>query len=139
MQIGYIEDMVASAGGGGDSSSASVRKVSVSRFMLEEFKISNYKRANLIKVFGDSMEPLFKSGDIAVVESVDSIEQVSNGSIVIATINSDIYIKRLEKDPFKKRVIFKSENVLYGDIVAEGKELELVKINSIVRGKMRVF
>ena len=139
VQIGYIEDMVASAGGGGDSNSASVRKVSVSRFMLEEFKISNYKRANLIKVFGDSMEPLFKSGDIAVVESVDSIEQVSNGSIVIATINSDVYIKRLEKHPFGKWVAFKSENREYSDITIEGKELELVRINSIVRGKIRVF
>ena len=139
VEIGYIEDMVASAGGGGDAEGVGVKMVKVSRFMLKEFNISNFKRANLIKVFGDSMEPLFQSGDIAVVERVDSIEEVRNGSIVIATIDRDVYIKRIEKDPFRKKIILKSENRLYADIVAEGAELERVKINSIVRGKMRVF
>ncbi len=139
VQIGYIEDMVASAGGGGESSDASVRMVKVSRFMLAEFKVRDFKRANLIKVFGDSMEPLFKSGDIAVVEQVDGINEVKNGNIVVATIDSDIYIKRLEKHPFGEWVSFKSENRAYEDIFIKGKELEQVKINSIVRGKMRVF
>ena len=139
VQIGYIEDMVASAGGGGESGDASVRMVKVSRFMLAEFKVRDFKRANLIKVFGDSMEPLFKSGDIAVVEQVDGINEVKNGNIVVATIDSDIYIKRLEKHPFGEWVSFKSENRAYEDIFIKGKELEQVKINSIVRGKMRVF
>lgn len=139
VEIGYLEDMVASAGGGGDSSSGKVKMVKISRYMLNEFKISNVKKANLIKVFGDSMEPLFKSGDIAVVERVDSIDEVRNGNIVVATIAGDVYIKKIEKDPFRKRVIFKSENSIYQDITAEKTELELIRINSIVKGKMRVF
>jgi len=139
VEIGYLEDMVASAGGGADSSSINIKMVKVSKFMLQEFKVVNFKKANLIKVFGDSMEPIFKSGDIAVVERVDSIDDVKNGNIVIATINNDVYIKRVEKDPFRKRVVFKSENSLYSDIIAEDEELDLVKINSIVKGKMRVF
>ena len=106
-------------------------------FVASILNIKNpYNGVDIIKVIGDSMEPFIHNGEVVVVERTHNAQ---NGDIVIANINGNVYVKRLEKDPFGRWIKPISENPEYETIKVEGEELEFVKIVGIVRAKVRPF
>ena len=139
VEVNYYPEVFASAGFGVQNYEIEPQKVRLASFLLKLFKIVNIKRVDLINVIGESMQPYFDNGDIAVIERVDSIEEVKNGETVIANINGDIYIKKIEKIPFEKIIILKSTNQTYPDIVVREEELDALKVVAIVRGKLRGY
>jgi SOS-response transcriptional repressor LexA len=94
------------------------------------------KGVDIIKVIGDSMEPFISNGEVVVIEKTSNAK---NGEIVIANINGNVYVKRLEKDPFGKWVKLISENPEYETIKLEKNELNYLQIVGIVRAKIRPF
>ena len=63
----------------------------------------------------------------------DVINVLGNGEIVIANLGGDLYVKKLLKDPIKKRIRLTSMNELYEDIVVEDDELDQLKIVGVVK------
>lgn len=139
VEVNYYPDVFASAGFGIQNYDIEPQKIKVSKFLIQTFKIINLKNVDFINVIGDSMQPYFNNGDIAVIERISSIDEVKNGDTVVANINGDIFIKKIEKIPFEKTIILKSTNPNYKDIVIRDEELEQVRIVAIVRGKMRAY
>ena len=88
------------------------------------------KEYDVINVLGNSMEPFLKDGDMVLVLPT---HEASNGEIVIANLGGDLYVKKLLKDPIKKRIRLTSMNELYEDIVVEDDELDQLKIVGIVK------
>jgi len=137
IEVNYYPDVYASAGYGAVNTIIEPQKVTLSKFIIDSFKIINPKRVDLIHIYGDSMEPIFQNGDIAVVERIDDISEVRNGDTIIANIDGDLFIKKIEKIPFQNAIILKSTNSLYKDIIVE--DFNKFKVVAIVRGKFRII
>ena len=139
VEVNYYPEVFASAGFGVQNYEIEPQKVRLAGFILKLFRVKDVKRVDLINVIGESMQPYFDNGDIAVIERIDSIEDVRNGDTVIANIGGDVYIKKIEKIPFEKAIILKSANPNYSDIVVREEELDDLKVVAIVRGKLRGY
>jgi len=137
IEVTYYPDVYASAGYGATNTLIEPQKVTLSKFIIDSFKIINPKRVDLIHIYGDSMEPVFQNGDIAVVERIDDMSEVKNGDTIIANIDGDLFIKKIEKIPFQNAIILKSTNSLYKDIIVE--DFDKFKVVAVVRGKFRVI
>jgi len=106
-------------------------------FVATILNIKNpYNGIDVIKVIGDSMEPYIQNGEAVVIEKNTKPQ---NGDIVIANVNGNVYIKRIEMDPFGKWVKLISDNPLYETIKLEGEELDYMQIVGVVRAKIRPF
>jgi len=137
IEVNYYPEVYAAAGYGATNTLIEPKRIKLAEFVLKFFGIRNFKKVDIINVLGDSMEPIFSNGDLAVVERVESIEEVKNGDTVIINIDGDVYIKKVEKIPFENKLILKSNNMLYKDILIDLDEHKNVKIVAIVRGKFR--
>ena len=139
VEINYLPEVYAAAGYGAvNEDYPIIEKMSCSlEFVSSILNIKNpYNGVDIIKVIGDSMEPFISNGEVVVIEKTHNAH---NGDIVIANINGNVYVKRLEKDPFGKWVKLISENPEYETIKLEGEELNYMQIVGIVRSKIRPF
>ncbi|MDE7255486.1 MAG: LexA family transcriptional regulator [Helicobacter sp.] len=93
------------------------------------------KRYDVLHVYGDSMLPYIKDGEIALIERT---EQASNGDVVIANIRDDLYIKYFERHPLGKWVKLRSHNKEYSDIELVGDEIEMLHIVGVLRATISV-
>ena len=135
ISINYYKNVTASAGYGISVVENAPQKLELSEALLSGAKIQSYKNLDLISVAGDSMLPYFENGDKVLIER----ECVAkNGDTIIANIEGNLYIKRLEKDPFNKWIRLISNNSEYGSITLEGQEVEKINIIGIVRAKLSV-
>lgn len=133
--IHYYKNVTASAGYGISVLESAPQTLELSEALLNGVKIQSYKHLDLISVAGDSMLPYFENGDKVLIER----ECVAkNGDTIIANIEDNLYIKRLEKDPFNKWIKLISANKEYATITLEGQEMEKINIIGIVRTKLSV-
>ena len=133
--INYYKNVTASAGYGISVLESTPQTLELSEALLNGVKIQSYKNLDLISVAGDSMLPYFENGDKVLIER----ECVAkNGDTIIANIEDNLYIKRLEKDPFNKWIKLISANKEYATITLEGQEMEKINIVGIVRAKLSV-
>lgn len=131
----YFENVTASAGYGSQNDEQDYSIIPVSRDFMEQVLKIPFKNYDVIKVFGDSMEPFAQDGD-AVVVDLDA--EVKNGDIVIANIGGDVYIKKFLRDTIHKEVKLTSLNSFYQDIILKGEEINQLKIIGKVRCKFNI-
>jgi len=139
IEINYLPEVYAAAGYGAVNGDYPVmeKMQCTLDFVASILNVKNpYNGVDIIKVIGDSMEPFISNGEVVVIEKTNNAH---NGDIVIANINGNVYVKRLEKDPFAKWVKLISENPEYETIKIEGDELNYLQIVGIVRAKIRPF
>ncbi|WP_169753455.1 S24 family peptidase [Campylobacter mucosalis] len=131
----YFEDVTASAGYGSSNSSANFSLIPVSDEFLSKILKIPVKTYDVIRVFGDSMEPFAKDGDMVVV---DLETEVKNGDIIIANINGDVYMKKFLRNSIHKEIKLTSLNSFYQDIVLKDNEIDELKIVGKVRCKFSI-
>ncbi|EAI1628243.1 S24 family peptidase, partial [Campylobacter jejuni] len=107
----YFPDIYASAGLGTSSQSEEVKIVSVDEnFLKEILDIPIKKSYDIIKINGDSMEPILSNGDFIIIDrSKNSLETISNADIVIFRKNDDLFCKKIKKEPFADYIFLVSE------------------------------
>ncbi|EAJ8547103.1 TPA: S24/S26 family peptidase, partial [Campylobacter jejuni] len=107
----YFPDIYASAGLGTSSQSEEVKIVSVDEnFLKEILDIPIKKSYDIIKINGDSMEPILSNGDFIIIDrSKNSLETISNADIVIFRKNDDLFCKKIKKEPFEDYIFLVSE------------------------------
>ncbi|ECL3657836.1 S24 family peptidase, partial [Campylobacter coli] len=98
----YFPDIYASAGLGTSSQSEEAKIVSVDEnFLKEILDIPIKKSYDIIKINGDSMEPILSNGDFIIIDrSKNSLGAISNADIVIFRKNDDLFCKKIKKEPF---------------------------------------
>jgi len=136
VKINYYPNVTVSAGYGIQNEDESFSIFEVPRQFLIAIGIKFFKNLDLISVVGDSMEPFISNGEMIIVERT---QEARNGDIVIANINGEVYVKKLQKDPFKRYVKLISTNPAYLDIELKDEELDCLKIIGVVRAKIRPF
>lgn len=136
--IPFFTNIYAAAGDGSIfDEEAEKENILIDRVLLNTgLNIRNTANIEIIKVSGDSMEPLIQNGDIIIV---DRRTDAVSGNIVIANINGHVLVKKIVLDPFEKWVKLVSENAHYDEIVVEGEDLERFCIVGIVRAKIKVL
>ncbi|MFW5614833.1 MAG: XRE family transcriptional regulator [Campylobacter hyointestinalis] len=130
INLRFFPSVSAAAGYGTNNDDEAYEIVPITAKFLTKVLRVPVRQYDLINVFGDSMQPIIKNGDILLVEPT---HEARNGEIVIANINGDLYVKKLLRDPINREVKLTSMNELYKDIVITGDELEMLKIIGIVR------
>lgn len=136
--INLYEDIYASAGYGTNNGDVVPTKVQFDKnFLTQFFNIRRYDNLDIIRVIGDSMEPLIKDGEYIIVER--AIE-AKNGDTVIANINGELYVKRFHAHPLRKWIKLISENDMYGVIeLDEPSDIAKLSIVGIVKSKIKLF
>lgn len=86
-------------------------------------------RCVIMDVVGDSMEPLIKDGDTLLVDQ--SKTEAQDGRIYVVSLGDTLMVKRLTRIPYGWRLC--SENRLRGDTDVVGDELDILKIDGLVR------
>ena len=84
----------------------------------------NADKMVLMDIFGNSMEPELKEGDVVLID--ESQKDVLAGSIYAVGIDDTIMVKRLEKRP--KGLALLSENTRNETIYMEGEDLNRVRL-----------
>ena len=123
----YFENVTASAGYGSQNSDKSFEPLSVSAdFLKAVFGITAAKYGyDMIRIFGDSMEPFVKNGDIIFV---DRQKEIMSGDVVIAEVGEDTFIKKFLRDSVHKSIKLTSLSDFYQDIVLKDDEIENLKL-----------
>ena len=130
MNLRFFPSVSAAAGYGANNDNESFKNIPVTASFLTAILRIPAKEYDVINVLGNSMEPFLKDGDMVLVLPT---HEASNGEIVIANLGGDLYVKKLLKDPIKKRIRLTSMNELYEDIVVEDDELDQLKIVGVVK------
>lgn len=130
INLRFFSNVSAAAGYGANNDNESFKNIAVTASFLTTILRIPAKQYDVINVLGNSMEPFLKDGDMVLVLPT---HEASNGEIVIANLGGDLYVKKLLKDPIKKRIRLTSMNELYEDIVVEDDELDQLKIVGVVK------
>lgn len=118
----YQKNIIGSAGGGAINYELNTEPLIIDKQLLLHIN-SSYKYTEIIKVFGDSMNPLINDNSLIFVDT--SIKEINDTYIYVLNINGEIYIKYVKKE--KEYYYIKSINQDYEDI----KVKELVVIGKV--------
>ncbi|MDR2153088.1 MAG: hypothetical protein LBO72_09725 [Helicobacteraceae bacterium] len=135
VKVNYYPEVSAAMGYGAINSDLECIKYEISADLLETMGIKDSAAVDLIKVYGDSMEPFASSGESVFVERVERAESVKNNAVAIVNIEGEVYLKRFVKDPLGRWYKLRSENPAYADIDLRDN----FAIIGVVRGKFKPF
>ena len=118
----YQKNIIGSAGGGAINYELNTEPLIIDKQLLLHIN-SSYKYTEIIKVLGDSMNPLINDNSLIFVDT--SIKEINDTYIYVLNINGEIYIKYVKKE--KEYYYIKSINQGYEDI----KVKELIVIGKV--------
>lgn len=133
-----LVDMVAAQLGGGESFITSGRITGQYAFR-ESFMRREGLHADkcvLMRVVGDSMEPLIREGDTLLVDESEAGRTVKDNQIHVIGLDDALMVKRLIKIPRGWRL--HSENKEKGDVDITGEDLNSLRVYGRVRWFGRV-
>ena len=138
ISLNFYDDIYASAGYGTLNEEHRPTKMEFDKNFLEKvLGIKKFDRLDIIRVIGDSMLPSIRDGEYIIIENG---ADAKNGDTVIANIEGELYVKRLNKIPFQKWFRLESENADYQHIDIDSLEkLELCNIIGVVRCKLKLY
>ncbi len=96
----------------------------------EYYTVKEFRQADfLLRIKGDSMAPLFNSGDIIACKKVEEVNFWQWHCIyAIATKNQGVLIKRVEKGDKEGEICLMSENMNYDPFDLPQKEIDAVAL-----------
>jgi len=107
----YQRNIISSAGAGAINYSIDTEPLIIDKELLDYIN-SSYKYTEIIKVFGESMNPLIKDNSLIFIDT--SIKDIKDKHIYVLNINGEIFVKQIiiRKDYYH----LKSINIDYEDI-----------------------
>lgn len=110
----YQKNIIGSAGGGAINYEINTEPLIIDKQLLDHIN-SSYKYTEIIKVFGESMEPDIKDGSLVFMDK--SKKEIDNKSIYLVNTKDGVFIKRLIlKD---NEYYMQSINAIYNDMKIE--------------------
>ena len=79
------------------------------------------------RVSGDSMEPYYHHGDIVVIDVDDVDIRALNGKEAVIDLGEERYLKRIIFEEYTGKLILRSFNPAYADIVVSNHDVEEVR------------
>lgn len=92
------------------------------------------KNANIVKVSGDSMQPVICNGDLIAIRPVQNMNLLFWGQIYVIILDDYRMVKYIRKNSNPNMVTLKSENPAYDDIEIPKTEIRhLFIVENIIR------
>jgi repressor LexA len=117
----YQKNVIGSAGAGAINYSIDTEPLIIDKELLNYIN-SSYKYTEIIKVFGESMNPLIQDNSLIFIDT--SIKDVKDKHIYVVNINGEIFIKQIiiKKDCYHLKSINPNyEDIKVKDLVVIGK------------------
>ncbi len=117
----YQKNVIGSAGAGAINYSINSEPLIIDKQLLDYIN-SSYKYTEIIKVFGESMNPLIKDNSLIFVDT--SIKDINDKHIYVVNINGEIFVKQIiiKKDYYYIKSINPDyEDIKVKDLVVIGK------------------
>lgn len=122
--IRYLQDVNASAGGGGEDASESHKEMALSNEFISMLGgVNELKNIEAINVSGDSMEPLFSYNDIVFINR--SKKEINRGGVFVIRTQSGLFIKRLQLRVDGKVDVI-SDNDIYPAMVLKQSDVDVL-------------
>ena len=86
-------------------------------------------------VDGDSMEPTIPKGSVVAIKPV-SVWELKNGDVVVVRLDGEHALKRVYFD--KRKIILRSDNPKYKDIIVDPKQAELIIEGKAIKVQMNL-
>lgn len=119
-------DVRASAGpGAGPVEDRRLDRIAFSAGWLRALTGNRGESLSVIRVDGDSMEPVLFDGDEILVDRLAAGDRPRDG-IVVLRHGDDIRVKRLSIDPIAGRYTFRSDNPRYEPFTCTADEVEII-------------
>lgn len=135
MQIRYFSDVSASCGYGCENDVLEYKEFKLDKSVAKNILNlpTNHSTLDIIKVFGDSMEPFIYNGELAAVDiKKNTLDSIKNGDVVIINVDGELYCKKLKKDPFNKTIYLLSCNQEYQEKAITYDEFSNIIIIGVV-------
>ncbi|MCE3037479.1 helix-turn-helix domain-containing protein [Helicobacter sp. faydin-H20] len=135
VQLRYFSNVYASAGFGAINGIEDYKNIYIDSALAVELfnlpKICN--NIDIIKIYGDSMEPFVHSGELVVVErNKNDLNNIKNGEIVIINIGGEIYCKKILKNPIAQEIILSSISPHYPEFKIKQEDFNKTNIIGVV-------
>lgn len=117
----YQKNIIGSAGAGAINYSINSEPLIIDKQLLNYIN-SSYKYTEIIKVFGESMNPLIKDNSLIFIDT--SIKDIKDKNTYVVNINGEIFIKQIiiKKDYYYlKSINLDYEDIKVKDLVVIGK------------------
>lgn len=117
----YQKNIIGSAGGGTINYLIDTNPLIIDKQLLNYINTS-YKYTEIIKVFGDSMNPLIKDNSLIFIDT--SIKDIKDKNIYVVNLTGEIFIKQIiiKKDYYTlKSINTDYEDIKVKDLVVIGK------------------
>ncbi|ECH4997178.1 S24 family peptidase, partial [Campylobacter coli] len=130
----YFPDVYAAAGYGNSNESEHYEIISLdAKFVVDFLGLSAQTDYDIIKIFGNSMEPYLLDGQSAIVDfKKNNLSLVKNADVVIISVDNELFCKRIKKQPLLNKFILTSDNKDYDDIVVAEDDFNRCKIIGVV-------
>lgn len=87
----------------------------------------------IVRVSGDSMSPVIKSGDLIAVRELSNLSQIFWGHIYVVVLDDYRMVKYVRRHDDPEKVILRSENPKYDDIEVNRSEiLDLLVVQNVL-------
>ncbi|EBF6065426.1 S24 family peptidase [Campylobacter lari] len=117
VKIKYFPNVYASAGFGNDNSDENFQTICLDKnFLVEILGIPYKTQYDMIKIFGDSMEPFIQNGSFVIVDtSKNSLDKIKNADVAIFRYDGELFCKRIRKNVLDDEIIISSDNIGFED------------------------
>ncbi|EAL0061574.1 S24 family peptidase [Campylobacter lari] len=117
VSIRYFPNVYASAGFGNDNSDENFQTICLDKnFLVEILGIPYTTQYDMIKIFGDSMEPFIQNGSFVIVDtSKNSLDKIKNADVAIFRYDGELFCKRIRKNVLDDEIIISSDNIGFED------------------------
>ncbi|ELN3726873.1 S24 family peptidase [Campylobacter coli] len=137
----YFPDVYAAAAGYGNSNESEHYEIISldAKFVVDFLGLSAQTDYDIIKIFGNSMEPYLLDGQSAIVDfKKNNLSLVKNADVVIISVDNELFCKRIKKQPLLNKFILTSDNKDYDDIVVAEDDFNRCKIIGVVVCKIDI-
>lgn len=136
----YFPDVYVAAGYGNLNENEHYEIISLdSKFVVDFLGLSAQTNYDIIKIFGNSMEPYLLDGQCAIVDlKKNTLDLVKNTDIVIINIDNELFCKRIKKQPLLNKFILTSDNKDYDDIIVTESDFNRCKIIGVVVSRIDI-
>ncbi|EAL0271751.1 S24 family peptidase [Campylobacter lari] len=117
IKIRYFPNVYASAGFGNGNSDENFQTIYLDKnFLVEILGIPYKTQYDMIKIFGDSMEPFIQNGSFVIVDtSKNSLDKIKNADVAIFRYDGELFCKRIRKNVLDDEIIISSDNIGFED------------------------
>lgn len=117
----YRKSVITSAGGGAINYELDSTPLVLDKQLLDHINCS-YKYTEVLKVFGESMEPDIKDGSLVFVDK--SKVSLNSAGVYLVSLNDGLFIKRIQLK--NNKVILISKNQIFKDIILHLDEVTVI-------------